>query len=1278
MPFLMLVLSGIKSSLENNIIRMDSHTVENRRVVLENDMVERWRSIYKENEYLSSALEQILTDHESDIRQFLGSKDMQQEYLEEVFPDMVNELQYNTTSGVFLILANDDPIAEEAKYRGFFVRDSDPQAKVASNADLLLERGNKQLSHNLAISLDSAWTTDFNFAGQGNRSADDFFYKPYTAALEHMDTDMVNMGYWAKPFVLEDHYMDSHHMITYSVPLLYDNTIYGVVGVEIAVSYLNSYFSVKDLDSALNAGYALMIEHDDNEYERITGKGALYDAVSREDDLLTLTKQAKSELYQVKGAQIGKQDIYAIIEPLDLYSNNVPYEDTKWVLCGFVTEDSVYGMGESVYKRMLFAILACALFATVFVYLLVRYVTKPVYHLMQCVRGGVEGIHNFRRSDILEIDELHDVVENLTDMQKRTEEQLLEEKERYRIAVESSQDMFFMFRRKDRILEIVNSDGYDGTWDCKEHPEFIDNDCIYPEDKERVYHALLNPTKNLDVDFRLRATDQDEYQWVNLSGSILWDGTGEDSRIVGCVSNIHQRKLLEEAQKNSQYYDPITSFYRLLYGEEAIRKAWEDTPDGVLALIDIEKFAHVNEHYGLVFGDLILQQLAKFIVAQCKTAGLKDVIYVRAGADQMLLWIPGVEAELVRNVVDEVRHNFAKLTNENYLALNIRCGIVQTKQDVLPDASRRQGQIALALAKQGKADTVIYENLSERERQVSVEEPLDEVDSVERLKQMSLSSLALNLFDRGGEVAVVLDILALKLQEQYGITNLVITYFNPEYDANTVWYQWKEAEYEEGWNGVLHCTDEQYRQFEERETLQETCPFEQGTYSEESPILGKIIRGQYGVLFHMKDNGKYSGSILFMGIPAQLLEQEIEKKRFDEVGSIIQNRINLQIHDRSAQAKSDFLARMSHEIRTPMNGIMGMTEIALKDGQTEEQRINCLKKIKNSSNYLLGLLNDILDMSKIESGKMKLVYDKHSLRKMIDGLGTLMEAKIAEKNIHFTQEIHLTHEWFICDELRINQVLVNLLGNAVKYSNADGNICLTVSETCVENDRSEVYFSVADDGIGIPEDKQHLIFQQFEQVDDSERARRQGTGLGLAICSRLIHMMDSEVQVQSKVGEGSTFYFTIKLEPVDEAEMTTRAHKKPVDLHGKRVLVVEDNLLNMEIICTLLEEYQILVEKVYDGSEAVDKMRDTDPGYYDLILMDIMMPVMDGLEATREIRKLPREDCRTIPIIAMSANAFDEDVKRSLASGMNGHLSKPVNIEKLEEMLSNVLEETEC
>lgn len=211
-----------------------------------------------------------------------------------------------------------------------------------------------------------------------------------------------------------------------------------------------------------------------------------------------------------------------------------------------------------------------------------------------------------------------------------------------------------------------------------------------------------------------------------------------------------------------------------------------------------------------------------------------------------------------------------------------------------------------------------------------------------------------------------------------------------------------------------------------------------------------------------------------------------------------------------------------------------------------------------------------------------------------------------------------------------------------------------------------------DEGIGIPEDKQQMIFRQFEQADQSQNARKQGTGLGLAISSRLVHMMDADILLESAPGEGSTFEFTVPLKWTEDADTTEQTDSRKADFDGKRVLVVEDNALNMEIAQALLEDCNMTVEAAYNGEEAVQRMKEVPEGYYDLILMDIMMPVMDGLEATGEIRKLDREDCRTIPIVAMSANAFDEDVKRSLASGMNGHLSKPVDVGKLQELLFHV------
>ena len=1272
LPFFTLVSSGLKASLEDNTIRMDSHMVENCEVILENDMVEKWRSIYKISDALSDDLSGVLEKNRIDVQTFLSSQEYQQEYLEEIFPGMVDNLQYNETSGTFLILANKEPVRAGAEYKGFFVRDSDPQAKTASNTDLLMERGDKELAHEMSISLDSAWATDFEFKGEGKRASDDFFYKPYVAALEYTDSRMEDLGYWSKPFILEDHYMDSHQMITYSVPLAYDGTIYGILGVEISVSYLNSYFSVKDLDSGLNAGYALMIDQGDGCFEALVGKGALYDAVYRKKENLKFEKVSHSQLYKVEGAKVGKQDIYAITMPLNLYSTNVPYSDTKWTVCGFVTGDSVYGLGERVYTKMLIAIIGSTVFAAVVVMILVRYVTNPVYRLMESVRAGVSGIHDFRDSDILEIDELHDVIENLTDTEKQTQDLLLEEKERYRLAVESSQDIFFTYRCRDRLLEIVNSKRFDGIWDCKGHPEFLDNECIHPEDREAVYRKFKEKkTGKLYMEFRLRATEQETYVWVEMTAKVIRDENEEDNRVVGCIHNIQQRKLLEEAQKNEQIYDFTTGFYRLEPGRDVLQTIWNKHPQGVMTLADIEAFSRINEQYGLLFGDLLLEQFAQAMVRRCKENGWNDAVYVRAGADQFLVWMPDRGETQAAQIMDQVRRDFAQVINENYMALNFRCGIVT----VTPDDTIRESvscvKAALENAKKKMADTVFYENLSATEKQISVAKTLRGIDSYDRLRNTSLSSLALNMFDRGGKFHVVLDILVWKLRETYHINNLVVTQFNREYLVNTLAYCWKKTPCYEEWDGIIHCSGSDVRKFIENKKTRQLLEITEKDKAD--PTLGAFLEGRTGAVYHMRDNGQYSGSILLFGLDKAQLSDEQDKKHLDEICAIIQNRINQYRHDQSAQAKSEFLARMSHEIRTPMNGIIGMTEIALREEQSEEKRTECLNKIKSSSNYLLGLLNDILDMSKIESGKMRLVYGKCNLRKLVENLGVLMESKVAEKNIHFSQQIALLHDWFICDELRVNQVLVNLLSNAMKYSNPDGHVCLTIRETEETAGRSRLFFSVEDDGIGIAKEKQQLIFQQFEQADDSAVARRQGTGLGLSICRSLLHMMDSEIMLESEAGQGSTFSFSVEFDSVAEDESTEEIVTDTVDFRGKRVLVVEDNSLNTEIIRTFLEDYGIIVEEAVDGQKAVACVQASAPGYYDLILMDIMMPVMDGLEATREIRRLPREDCKTIPIFAMSANAFDEDVKRSLASGMNGHMSKPIDPKKLQEMLAKTL-----
>ena len=1271
-PFLTLIFSGIRSNMENAVIGLDSHTVENRKVVLENDMIEQWSSVYKESDSLSSALTKVLSDHQMDMQGFMGSGKVQEEYLETVFYDMVEVLQYNSTSGIFLVLGNDGDTDSEGEYKGFWVRDSDPQTKTASRTDLLMERGSKVLSQNMSISLDTSWHTDFHFQGNGKRDADDFFYQPYITAENYVDsrTSMENLGYWSKPFILEEFYKDNHKMITYSAPLVYDKTVYGVLGIEVGVNDLTKFFPVKDLDSDLNAGFALVVDHGNGNYEGIAGEGALYDAVSWDGSDFVLEEPVQENLRLVQGAAIGKQQIYGLVSNLELYSRNVPYEDTQWALCGFVTEDSVYGLISDVYERILGAILGSALMAVILVYFLVQYATEPVYHLVESVRGGVKGIHGFQESGIQELDELHKVIENLTDTQMQTENQLLEEKERYRIAVESSQDAFFTYKCKEKLLEIVNSKGNDGVWDCGKHPEFLDNDSIHPADKAKLVNAVKSSDGALDVDFRLQHANG-EFQWVNLSGSITFDENKERSRVVGCIHNVHQHKLLEQAQKRKQIYDSITSFYRLGSGLEVVETLCRDDPEGVLVLLEIQQFSKIDERYGLIFGDIILEQFAGLLAKRFQEDGLNGGIYIRAGADQMLVWLPVCTTGPIVRSVQGLEKEFGALTDEKHLSLSLKCGIAVTGSRNSLSEALEQTKTALTAARHGKQEIMFYEELSTVEKACAVDVAFAEVASLERLKEMTLSSIALNLFDRDGDTSVVLDILALKLQEKYHLTDIVITHFNGEYMVNNLLYCWKTWEKKDGWDGMVHCSEKQYQHFVETQEMQQLLTSGESIWKE--PLIQPFASGRNDIVFHMTDNGQYSGSIVFRDIDQDVLEKKEECKCLEEISAIIQNRLNLERHDLSAKAKSDFLARMSHEIRTPMNGIIGMTEIALKDGQTEERRIDCLRKIEYSSEYLLGLINDILDMSKIESGKMRLIEEKCNLMEMIQGLRPLLEAKLNENNIQYIADIQLKNHWFMADSLRLNQVLVNLLGNALKYSRPDGHVWLTVRETEEEKGFSNLYFQVRDDGIGIAPEKQQLIFRQFEQADNSENARKQGTGLGLAISRRIVRMMDSDIKLESEPGKGSSFSFNVKLQPVSGEKTTVTSQPEEISFPGKRILVVEDNELNMEIICTILENYGIKTEQAVNGKEAVRRMEESVPGYYDMIFMDIMMPEMDGLEATRTIRNLDREDCKKIPIYAMSANAFDEDVKRSLASGMNGHLSKPVNLQVLEKTLQKVL-----
>ena len=377
------------------------------------------------------------------------------------------------------------------------------------------------------------------------------------------------------------------------------------------------------------------------------------------------------------------------------------------------------------------------------------------------------------------------------------------------------------------------------------------------------------------------------------------------------------------------------------------------------------------------------------------------------------------------------------------------------------------------------------------------------------------------------------------------------------------------------------------------------------------------------------------------------------------------------------RAKTTFLNNMSHDIRTPMNAIVGFTALAESNIDDKEQVQDYLGKISVSSQHLLSLINDVLDMSRIESGKIVLEEDDVHLPDVINDIRTIIQPNIDEKNQDLSVgTAGIVNEDIVTDKMRLNQILLNLLSNAMKFTPEGGAIDFSATEKpSSEEGYTNIEFRVKDNGIGMNEEFKGKIFEAFTREKSSTVSGIQGTGLGMAITKNIVDMMGGTIKVISEEGKGSEFIVDIPCRISDAPKDKEEAPEVKVDLTGKRILLAEDNEMNQMIATAILEGVGCIVEVAGDGTYAVEKIKDQPAGYYDVILMDIQMPNMDGYQASKEIRALDDPVKANIPIIALTANAFEEDRKVAIEAGMNGHLAKPYDIERMMEMLQSTLTE---
>lgn len=441
-------------------------------------------------------------------------------------------------------------------------------------------------------------------------------------------------------------------------------------------------------------------------------------------------------------------------------------------------------------------------------------------------------------------------------------------------------------------------------------------------------------------------------------------------------------------------------------------------------------------------------------------------------------------------------------------------------------------------------------------------------------------------------------------------------------------------------------------------------------------IGGEIIYFQMKVVrVQMGDGG--------LGIVLGFRSVDQETRREMEQRDLLENALSQA--NKANRAKSIFLSNMSHDIRTPMNAIVGFTNLAIARIDSKEQVAEYLKKIMTSGSHLLSLINDVLDMSRIESGKIHLEEEPCSLSDILYGLRNILQADVHAKQLTFHIDAeNIVHEYIYCDKLRLNQVLLNLLGNSVKYTESGGSVSMRVTEKSgVQADYGYYEFYIKDNGIGMSQEFVEHIFETFEREKNSTISGIQGTGLGMAITKNIVDLMNGSIKVRSEKGKGSEFIVSFAFRLCLDAKELKKNRNLPSeeqmleqeDLRSqpKRILLAEDVEMNQEIAVAILEDAGFMVDVAGNGKIAVEILKKAEPEYYQAVLMDVQMPVMNGYEATKEIRSLKNRRLASIPIIAMTANAFEEDRQEAMHYGMNGHIAKPIDIQNLFETLESVL-----
>ena len=1301
---LVLVINGTFGSLEKNAQNTLYRNAENRSITLENMMVHTWSNIDKLEADVAAVIETYQIENRLPLNVALNARTHQNAILALISNELIHTMRMTSTTGTFMFFLNDDALnAQAASLNGLYYRDFNPNMTSADYSDVLLEKGSADFARDNNIQLASLWSELYTVDASNEKTWDALF-SPYVKAKENPGMPTKDLAMWSDAHYLDPlSKLDSNQMITYVRPIMYHSKPIGVVGIEVQVDHLKRFFPAEDIGDL--GGY-MLVRYNTNpkiDVDRLTcfvnvTDGSYIKRLADFSDTLTLSKTNEEHIYTSRTDSFDPTT--AALQSLKLYNTNAPFGDQTWALVALQTDEMLYGNATRMKNGIMQSAIISLIFGGALIVLSVRYATKPLLSIAsQIEHGHADAPVVIKNANTYEVLLLRDTINEMKRKRQDIETALREERERYLLALESAIDVFieydipkdlflmYLFESGGQMMQLTSM----SIQDFKKNAEY--ERIFHPADAQEFMDILCGDSvKPCEVRIRADLLSQredsvsdDGYHWFSFKAVQIAVEDGTIEKVIGSATQITGKKLEEFERLEATHHDITTGLYNRDYGELLATRLYdtaiaEKTTCSMMAII-FSNFEQFEAYYGQVFSAVMLREICHSLDVLITD---QDAM-IRWSNDELVVFCEKSRVDAFLQDMREVIEQ-AYTGENNELKLDVRIGIAPCGLD-------RNVETCLSKAFAAADAASVNQTLTYDSAIMGTDIPdafmrrRTDLIAVDVSKD-SIIGFTLNLLEHTRDMKSVMNMLIQILGELYGLDQILICEYDQDFGANQVIYQWGDGTITRHASGIEKTTHKDFTDLVELLGDKGILHYNSGMVQQFSTGVQKLLCVPPELDFAalccaMYEKGMHTGRALFVTAETDRVPTDAETFSLSEVTKIMSTLFSLERSNSASKAKSEFLSKMSHEIRTPMNAIIGMTRIAKEAGHDYNKIEDCLDKVDFSAKHLLSLINDILDMSRIESGKLTIEKMGFSLTELAENIDALMREQFEIKGIAFDIKQSVNAPYVVGDEQKLRQVLINLLGNACKFTPKGGSVTLDISEKKSKDaDKGNYTFSVSDTGVGISEGDRYRIFNAFEQSGASNAAagNPQGTGLGLAISSSLVGAMGGKIQLDSEIGQGSTFYFSLVL-PKDNAQFgdhaaaSSTSEKMSHDrFKGKRVLLVDDNELNLEIASFMVENIGFSVETAVNGQEAVDMFFEHAPGYYDIIFMDINMPILNGLDATREIRKnKKRPDARNIPIIAMTANAFSDDTKKSIESGMNAHIAKPIEPEYLYQTLDKLL-----